>query len=108
MTQERKQTPLPWRIDQDNAEGVSVVGSNGNLVAMESYDGIPEERGEAFREQVVNEARANWRLVVNAVNPQPALLQALEAVCGVFEGHDDVPLYVRKCRAAIALAKGEE
>lgn len=32
------------------------------------------------------------------------MLAALKAVCGVFDGQDDVPMYVRKARAAIQKA----
>ena len=36
----------------------------------------------------------------------PDLLAACKSIVGVFEGHDDVPIYVSKARAAIAKAEG--
>lgn len=74
-------TPLPWRIDQDNADGVSVVGANGNLVHYEDFGGIPTERGAAFAEQVIGEARANAALMVSI----QGLADALEEICRATE-----------------------
>ena len=36
----------------------------------------------------------------------PDLLEACRAVVGVFEGHEDVSMYVQRCRIAVAKAEG--
>lgn len=50
------------------------------------------------------EAKANAHLIESA----PDMLAALESLCGVYDGYDDVPLYVTKARAAIAKARGSK
>jgi len=37
----------------------------------------------------------------------PELFDACESICGVFEGEEDVPRYVKKARAALARAGGQ-
>jgi hypothetical protein len=58
----------PWLIDQDNAEGIVVKDDGGNVVHFEDYGSIPDERGTAFREKIVAEARANAQAMVESVN----------------------------------------
>lgn len=60
--------PRPWRIDKDNSQGIEIVADDGNLVYVEDYGSIPDERGSGFRETMVAEIRANAYLIVQAVN----------------------------------------
>ena len=99
-------TPGPWMIDQDNAEGVVVVGDNGYLVHEVFYDGIPEERGEAFRASIVRTCRLDARLIAAA----PSLLEACRAFVDAYErSHqlEKTDVAIRWTKAAIALAEAE-
>lgn len=58
----------PWRIDQDNEQGVVVKDDKGNVVHAENYHDIPTERGAAFAEQIIGEARINAYAMVAGVN----------------------------------------
>lgn len=65
----------PWLIDQDNAEGIVVKDDKGNVVHFEDYGAIPDERGAAFREQIIAEARKNAHAMVEAVNNVASMRQ---------------------------------
>jgi hypothetical protein len=89
----QKFTPGPWRtIDGDSV--VNVVGPEGQPIAATT--------SKAYYERHDAEDKANARLISAA----PEMCDALRAVCGVYEGHEDVPLFVRKARAALAKATG--
>ncbi len=62
-----------------------------------------EATGATIAVTYSDESGANVRLIAAA----PDLLAACEAVWHVFEGYDDSPLYARRCRDAIAKARGE-
>ena len=96
-------TPGPWMIDQDNAEGVVVVGDNGDLVHEVFYDGIPEECGAAFREDIVRTCRLDAGLIASA----PDLLEACKMFVDACENAPSkTAAAVRMARAAIAKAEG--
>lgn len=58
----------PWRIDMDNAQGVIVKDDRGTVVHAADYGDIPDERGPAFREQIVQQERENAYAMVEGVN----------------------------------------
>ena len=57
---------LPWRLDQDNAAGLCVVDSRGDVVYAEDWGSIPDEMPGYMREQIIEKARANARFMVDA------------------------------------------
>jgi hypothetical protein len=82
-------TPGPWTVLNRYA---AVCARTGEFVAN-------------IRHQTVGfdyQAEANARLIAAA----PSMYEALRAVIGVYEGYDDVPLYVRRCRDVLATAEG--
>ena len=79
-------TPGPWHVHNHHVDA-------GKFRYLQTcMEGAPEDEWEA-----------NAHLIAAA----PELLAACQSICGVFEGHEDVPIYVRKARAAIAKAEGK-
>jgi hypothetical protein len=58
----------PWRLDQDNDQGIVIKDDLGNIVHAIDYGEIPTERGAAFREQLVCQARDDAHAMINCVN----------------------------------------
>ena len=81
-----KHTPGPWSVYASQRRSGHahhrVIGSDGNGICYAEKD--------------------DARLIAAA----PDLLAACKSIVGVFESHDDVPIYVSKARAAIAKAEG--
>lgn len=95
-------TPGPYRAEWRES----------NIVRRES-DLLPWIDGIGSFDSMAN-AKA-WAERLNAAYDRgkndsgaPDLLAACEAICGVYEGFEDVPQYVLKARAAIAKARGEK
>lgn len=89
-------TPGPWVVYSAPANTAS-----GAPIETEIRGGnyIVSRLGRLTHET----AHANARLIASA----PELLEACIAVAGVYQdAGDDVPLFVRRCRAAIAKARG--
>lgn len=84
-------TPTPWKASGN--------GIHKGIRCVATTDYIDRRSGEEFKE-----ACANAEFIVRACNAHDDLLAACEAICGVFEGQEDAPLYVLKARAAIAKA----
>lgn len=89
-------------INQGRAS-YSTRQSTPEEVMFGSYMG--ENQDDAIKYNALQ--MSQLRLVVRAVNSHHALVKACESLCGVFEGQDDVPMYVMKARAALKLARGE-
>lgn len=58
----------PWRIDEDNERRIVVKNDAGEVVHQVEYDGIPQERGPAFAEQIISFERDIALTIVRAVN----------------------------------------
>lgn len=84
-------SPLPWALDQDNAQGLRVVDARGETVYEEDWGGIPDEMSSATREAIVTRARANARFMVQAseeaYRANPANCQHKNSEC-VYESDD--------------------
>jgi mRNA degradation ribonuclease J1/J2 len=58
----------PWRLDQDNDQGIVIKDDVGNIVHTIDYRAIPTERGAAFRQQLVRQARDDAHAMIDCVN----------------------------------------
>jgi len=57
-------SPMPWRIDKDNADGVEILDAQGNLVYHEDYGCFPNEMSSSLKDEIIKNLRANARLFV--------------------------------------------
>jgi hypothetical protein len=76
--------PLPLMIDQANQDGVEVKDGRGDMLYFTDFSAIPEERGSAFYNQIVEEEIAKAKQVVLACNSHAQLVEALKEVLGEF------------------------
>lgn len=60
----RKVAPTPWYLDQDNAEGVCVKDSKGQIVYYEEYC-FPDEMKSFMCEAIADRARALARFLID-------------------------------------------
>lgn len=63
-------SPRPWRIDQDNDGGISIVADNGDVVALESFSAA-WALDARVRKEVIKTTRSNFYKIVDAVNAYP-------------------------------------
>lgn len=103
-------TPGPWQISKANCESgyvaIDSLVKHGSRDAFYALAQVAVAEFDDEEEQVsvpCEEGAANARLIAAA----PELLEACKAIAGVYEGHEDVPLYVRRARAAILKAEGK-
>jgi hypothetical protein len=84
----------PWRLDQDNDQGIVIKDDIGNIVHAIDYGEIPTERGAAFRAHLVQQARANAHAMIDCVNgmaevrKRVAKVQSPDGYCYVFSSSD--------------------
>jgi hypothetical protein len=64
----------PWRLDQDNDRAIVIKDDLGNIVHAIDYGAIPTERGAAFRQQLVRQARDNAHAMIDGVNSMAEVL----------------------------------
>lgn len=57
-------SPMPWRLDKMNAEGIEVVDAVGDLVYVEDFGMFPDEMSGDQIEQIITKLRANAFLMV--------------------------------------------
>ncbi len=85
-----KFTPIPWVVrpcrDPSKDGGYAEIGSE-NLNGEGDYVALVYDKRDA-----------------NVLSAAPELYEACRSICGVFEGHEDVPIYVQKARAALTKA----